>query len=167
MRVRMALTVLAFGVAFAGMAFAADDPIQARRDIMKSNNEAAKVAFGMVMGKVPYDATPGGRGDEDAAGRHGRVPDAVPGGQRQGRHAASPAIWQNMEDFKAHAAKLAADAKVAACALKSSMFCQIVGDACVLPLSLPSGKSVGNSAISSCSVFIAAAAFAASYGSSP
>ena len=32
MRVRMALTVLAFGVGFAGMAFAADDPIQARRD---------------------------------------------------------------------------------------------------------------------------------------
>ena len=57
MRVKVALVALAFGVGIAGMALAADDPIQARKAIMKNNAEAAKVAFGMAQGKVPYDAT--------------------------------------------------------------------------------------------------------------
>ena len=57
MRATMALTALAFGLGLAGMASAADDPIPARKELMKNNDEAAKVAFGMAMGKMPYDAT--------------------------------------------------------------------------------------------------------------
>ena len=87
MRVRMALMVLAFGAGFAGVAFAADDPIQARRDIMRSNNEAAKTAFGMVMGQVPYDAAKAAAAMKALQDDMADVPDAVPGRQRQGQDA--------------------------------------------------------------------------------
>ena len=113
MRVRMALMVLAFGAGLAGVAFAADDPIQARRDIMKNNAEAAKTAFGMVQGQLPYDAAKAAAAMKVLQDDMAEFPTLFPEGSDKGKTQASPAIWQNMEDFKAHAAKLAADAKVA------------------------------------------------------
>ncbi len=121
MRVTMALTALAFAVGLAGMAFAADDPIQARKDIMKNNNEAAKVAFGMAMGKVPYDATQAAAAMKALQDDMAVFPTLFPDGSDKGDTAASPAIWQNMEDFKAHAEKLAADAKVAEAAAPNGL----------------------------------------------
>jgi cytochrome c556 len=121
MRVTMALTALAFGVGLAGMVFAADNPIQARRDIMKSNNEAAKVAFGMAMGQVPYDASQAAAAMKALQDDMATFPTLFPDGSDSGNTQASPAIWQNMEDFKAHAAKLAADAKVAEAAAPNGL----------------------------------------------
>ncbi len=113
MRVRMALVALAFGVGLAGMAFAADDPIQARRDIMKNNAEAAKTVFTMIQGKAPYDAAQAAAAMKTLQDDMVVFPTLFPEGSDKGKTQASPAIWQNMEDFKAHAAKLAADAKIA------------------------------------------------------
>jgi len=113
MRVKVVLVALAFATGLAGMAFAADDPIQARRDIMKNNAEAAKVAFGMVQGKMPYDATQAAAAMKTLQEDMAQFPTLFPEGSDTGNTHASPAIWQNMEDFKAHAAKLIADAKVA------------------------------------------------------
>ncbi len=113
MRVRMALTALAFGVALAGVAHAADDPIQARRALMKQNGEAAKVAFGMVQGKVPFDATQAAAAMKELQDDMTVFPTLFPEGSDTGDTAAAPAIWQNMDDFKARAMKLVADAKAA------------------------------------------------------
>ncbi len=113
MRVKVALMALAIGTVSAGTAFAADDPIQARRDIMKNNAEAAKTAFGMAQGKMPYDATQAATAMKALQDDMVDFPTLFPEGSDKGKTQASPAIWQNMEDFKAHAAKLAADAKVA------------------------------------------------------
>jgi cytochrome c556 len=121
MRMRVAGMALAFGVALAGMALAADDPIQARRDIMKSNNEAARVAFGMVMGKVPYDATQAAAAMKALQDDMVVFPTLFPAGSDTGETQASPAIWQSMEDFKAHAEKLAADAKLAEAAAPNGL----------------------------------------------
>ena len=121
MRMRVAGMALAFGVGLAGMALAADDPIQARRDIMKSNNEAAKVTFGMVMGKVPYDATQAAAAMKALQDDMAVFPTLFPAGSDTGETQASPAIWQNMDDFKAHAEKLAADAKLAEAAAPNGL----------------------------------------------
>lgn len=113
MRVKVALMAVAFGAGLVSMAFAADDPIQARKALMKNNAEAAKVAFGMMQGKLPYDATQAAAAMKALQDDMVAFPTLFPEGSDKGDTAASPAIWQNMEDFKAHAAKLAADAKVA------------------------------------------------------
>ncbi len=121
MRVKMALVALAFGVGLAGVAFAADDPIQARKAIMKNNNDAAKLTFGMVLGKVPYDAAKAAEAMKTLQDDMAVFPTLFPAGSDTGDTAAAPAIWQNMEDFKAHAAKLAADAKVAEAAAPNGL----------------------------------------------
>lgn len=113
MRLKLALTALAFGVGIAGMAFAADDPIQARKALMKNNNEAAKVAFGMVQGKVPFDADKAAAAMKVLQDDMTAFPTLFPEGSDQGDTAAAPAIWENMEDFKARAATLVEHAKAA------------------------------------------------------
>ncbi len=113
MRATVTLMALALGLTFAGGAFAADDPIQARRDIMHNNQEAAKTVFMMIQGQVPYDAAQAAAAMKALQDDMAVFPTLFPEGSDKGKTQASPAIWQNMEDFKAHAAKLAADAKVA------------------------------------------------------
>jgi cytochrome c556 len=113
MRLNVALMVLTLSAGFAGMAFAADDPIQARRDIMHSNQEAAKTIFTMIQGQAPYDAAKAAAAMKALQDDMATFPTLFPEGSDTGKTQASPAIWQNMDDFKAHAAKLAADAKVA------------------------------------------------------
>ena len=106
MRVKVVLLALAFATGLAGMAFAAGDPIQARKDIMRNNQEAAKTVFGMIQGQVPYDAAQAAAAMQTLQDDMAEFPTLFPEGSDQGNTHASPAIWQNMEDFKAHAAKL-------------------------------------------------------------
>ena len=121
MRMRMALLVVAFAAGLAGAAFAADDPIQARRDIMKNNMEAAKTIFTMIQGQAPYDAAKAAAAMKALQDDMAVFPSLFPQGSDQGKTQAAPAIWQSMEDFKAHAAKLAADAKVAEAAAPNGL----------------------------------------------
>jgi cytochrome c556 len=121
MRVKLALAVLALGAGFAAAAWATTDPIQARRDIMKNNAQAAKTAFTMVEGKIPYDANKAAAAMQSLQDDMAKLPSLFPEGSDKGKTQAAPAIWQNMEDFKAHAAKLAADAKVAEAAAPSGL----------------------------------------------
>ncbi len=113
MHLKWALAVIAVGIGVAGAAFAADDPIKARQAIMQKNQDAAKIAFGMAQGQVPFDAAQAAAAMKDLEDDMVVFPTLFPDGSDQGETSASPAIWQNMEDFKAHAAKLGADAKVA------------------------------------------------------
>ncbi len=112
MRLKVGLMVVMVGIEFAGAAWA-DDPISARREIMHNNQEAAKVAFGMVMGQVPYDADKAAQAMKALQDDMAVFPTLFPEGSDQGKTQAAPAIWQNMDDFKAHAAKLGADAELA------------------------------------------------------
>lgn len=121
MRLKVALMVLAGAAACAGIAFAADDPIQARRDIMKGNQEAAKTAFGMIQGQIPYDAGKAAEAMKTLQDDMAKFPSLFPEGSDKGKTSASPAIWQNMDDFKAHADKLAADAKLAEAAAPNGL----------------------------------------------
>jgi cytochrome c556 len=99
----------------AGIAVADQDPIAARKALMKANGDQAKIGAAMVKGEAPFDldkvhkmlAT-----FEDAAAK---MPSLFPDNSKTGGEtAADPKIWENIDDFKARFAKLGTDAKDAA-----------------------------------------------------
>ena len=106
------LAVIALGI---GIAAAEQDPIKARRALMKANGDEAKIGVAMVKGEAPFDldkvrkmfAT-----FEDAAAK---MPALFPDNSKTGGDtAADPKIWENIDDVKARFAKLGTDAKEAA-----------------------------------------------------
>ena len=116
MRFRVGLALAALSVVLVGSAFGQDDPIAARKQLMKANNEASKTAFQMVKGTTPFDATAAAAAMNKIADNMETFPTLFPEGSDQGDTSASPDIWTNMDDFKALAAKLNTDAKAAAAA---------------------------------------------------
>jgi len=137
MRLKLALAVVALGAGLSGIAVAADDPIAERQALMQKNQDAAKIIFGMAQGRVPYDA------DQAAAAAQSIADDMVefvtlfPEGSDQGDTSAAPAIWENMDDFKARAATMATDAEAAVAAAPNGL------DAFVASLA-PIGQGCGS-----------------------
>jgi len=111
-RTVFAIIAIALGVS---VAIAQQDPIAARRALMKANGDQAKIGVAMMKGEAPFDldkahtifAT-----FEDAAGK---MPNLFPADSKTGGDtAADPKIWESMDDFKARFAKFGVDAKDAA-----------------------------------------------------
>lgn len=104
-----AVAVIALGI---GAAIAQQDPIAARKSLMKTNGDQAKVGAAMMKGEAPFDLDKVRKmfaAFEDAAEK---MPSLFPANSKTGGDtAADPKIWQNMDDFKARFAKLDADAK--------------------------------------------------------
>jgi len=113
-----ALMISAVGLA--AVAVAADDPITARRAVMKGNGGAAKTIGGFMDGSVPFDAAKAAEaamsiskgGHEFASNFDALFPDS----SKTGDTHANPVIWDNKDDFKAKAAALEADAGAASTA---------------------------------------------------
>jgi cytochrome c556 len=127
-----AVAVFAFGVT---AVVAQQDPIAARKTLMKANGQNAGAVVKMIKGDEPFDlakvkaalAT-----FEDAAAKMPNLfpPNSMTGGET----AASPKIWESMDDFKAKFVKFGADAKAAEASIKDldtlkAVF-QIVGKNC-------------------------------------
>jgi cytochrome c556 len=111
-RTMFAVAAIVLGV---GVAIADQDPIAARKALMKANGDQAKIGAAMIKGEAPFDldkvhkmfAT-----FEDAAAK---MPALFPNNSMTGGEtAADPKIWENMDDFKARFAKLGTDVKDAA-----------------------------------------------------
>jgi cytochrome c556 len=104
-----AVAVIALGV---GVAIAQQDPIAARRALMKANGDQAKAGAAMMKGEAPFDLDKARKmfaTFEDAAEK---MPSLFPDTSKTGGDtAADPKIWENMDDFKARFAKFSADAK--------------------------------------------------------
>jgi cytochrome c556 len=96
----------------AGAAIAQQDPIAARRALMKTNGDQAKIGAAMMKGETPFDLDKARKiftAFEEAAAK---VPSLLPENSKTGGDtAADPKIWQNMDDVKARFAKFGADAK--------------------------------------------------------
>ena len=111
-RIMFAVAVIALGV---GVAAAQQDPIAARKSLMKANGDQAKVGAAMMKGETPFDLDKAraifAAFQEAAAKEPSLFPDNSKTG---GETAADPKIWENMDDFKARFAKLGTDAKDAA-----------------------------------------------------
>jgi cytochrome c556 len=111
-RAVFAVAVIALG---ASVATAQQDPIAARRALMKANGDQAKIGGEMMKGETPFDLDKAKKifaTFEDAAAK---MPALFPDNSKTGGDtAADPKIWENMDDFKARFAKFGANAREAA-----------------------------------------------------
>src|SRR5829696_5785039 len=113
-------TVLAMGVLALGMiaVFAQQDPIAARKGLMKANGEQAAIGAKMTRGEEPFALDKAKKvfsTFQEVAKAHTLFPESSKTG---GDTAALPAIWENKADFEARLTKLANDAKTAEAATK-------------------------------------------------
>ncbi len=98
---------------------AQQDPIAARKALMKANGQGAGALAKMVKGEAPFDLATAKKAFatfEDAAAK---MPSLFPDNSKVGGETtAAPKIWENMEDFKARFAKFGNDAKAAETSVK-------------------------------------------------
>lgn len=118
---KFASAVAAVGIIALGatVALAQQDPIAARKALMKANGQAAGALAKMLKGEAPFDpavAKKAFASFEDAAAK---MPTLFPDNSKiGGETAASPKIWENMADVKARFVKLGNDAKAADASVK-------------------------------------------------
>ncbi|MCZ4089948.1 c-type cytochrome [Sinorhizobium psoraleae] len=90
---------------------AADEPQAVRQQLMKKVGQAAGALNGIAKGEKPYDAEIVKASLTTISETVKVFPDHFPAGSETGLETeASPKIWENMDDFKAKAAKLGTDA---------------------------------------------------------
>ena len=114
-RIVFAAAVVALG---ATAVIAQQDPIAARKAIMKANGQAAQLGTKMTKGEEPFTVEKGKKvfaTYQDVAKAHELFPDNSKTG---GDTAALPAIWENKADFTAKLTKLATEAKAAEAKVK-------------------------------------------------
>ena len=110
-RAFLAVAAIALGV---GVALAQQDPIAARRALMKANGDEAKMGAAMAKGEAPFDLAKARKMFATFEDASAKAPALFPDNSKTGGDtAAKPEIWENMDDFKARLVKLGADAKAA------------------------------------------------------
>jgi len=119
MKFASAIAVVAVTAIGATAVLAQQDPIAARKALMKANGQSAGVLAKMVKGEAPFDADAAKKAFatfEDAAAK---MPNLFPDNSKTGGEtAAAPKIWEDTVDFKARFVKLGNDAKAAIASLK-------------------------------------------------
>ena len=110
-RAFFAVTVIALGV---GVALAQEDPIKARRALMKANGDEAKIGAAMAKGEMPFDLAKARKMFATFEDASAKAPSLFPDNSKSGGDTAAKAeIWENLDDFKARLVKLGTDAKAA------------------------------------------------------
>jgi cytochrome c556 len=133
MRIAIALLGLMLSV---GAVLAQSDPVKEREDLMKQNDEGAKLVVAMMRGQKPFDGKAVDAAFAQWADTAKKLPSLFPEGSKTGGdNRASPKIWVNKKDFDAKTvefAKAVADNRAKAVAsldgLKVAV--PVVGDAC-------------------------------------
>ena len=113
-RTVLAVAAVALGVT---TVTAQQDPIAARKAIMKANGEQAGIGAKMNRGEEPFDLAKAKKifvTYQEVAKTHALWPDS----SKTGDTAALPAVWENKADFEAKLTKMANDAKAAEAAVK-------------------------------------------------
>jgi cytochrome c556 len=115
-RTVLAVAAVALG---ASVVVAQQDPIAARKALMKANGEQARLGTQMTKGEAPFDLAKAKAifvTYQDAATK---MPNLFPDNSKTGGEtAASPKIWENKADFDAKFAKLGQEAKAAEAAVR-------------------------------------------------
>ena len=88
----------------------AENQHENREAAMKKIGGAMGAIAGMAKGEKPFDAAVVKDSLTTISATIKVFPDYFPAGSEMDDNEASPAIWANMDDFKAHANKLSADA---------------------------------------------------------
>jgi cytochrome c556 len=119
MKIKYAFAVVAVAALGASTVLAQQDPIAARKAIMKGNGQAAGALAKMVKGEAPFDLATAQKSFatfEDAAAK---MPALFPDNSKTGGETtAAPKIWEDMADFKARFVKFGEDSKAAAASVK-------------------------------------------------
>ena len=105
------------------VAIAQQNPIAARKALMKDNGDQAKIGAAMAKGEAPFDLAKAHKifaTFEDTAVKATALfqENSVEEATADDPYTASPEIWKNMDDFKARLAKLGSDAKAAVSSVK-------------------------------------------------
>lgn len=116
-------TVFAAAIAVAALGatatIAQQDPIAARRAIMKENGAQAKIGAAMAKGEQPFDLAAAKKMFATYADAAGKMPNLYPANSKTGGETtAAPKIWEDMAGFKAAFAKFGTEAKAAEAAVK-------------------------------------------------
>ena len=110
-RLALGATLLALGVS---VALAQQDPIAARKALMKKNGDEAKIGTQFMKGEAAFDLAKAKAifaTYQDAAGK---MPSLFPDNSKTGGDtAALPAVWEKKADFDAKFKKLGEDAAAA------------------------------------------------------
>jgi len=115
-RTVLAVTVMAFGIS--GVV-AQNDPIAARKALMKSQGQAAQQGAKFMKGEEPFNLAKAQQIFVTYQDVAAKAPALFPDNSKTGGDtAALPAVWENKADFEAKLRKLGADAKDAADKLK-------------------------------------------------
>ncbi len=111
-----AIAVVAFG---ATAVVAQQDPIAARKAVMKSVGQATGAVTKMVKGEAPFDLATAKKSFATYQDAAAKMPDLFPANSKTGGETtAAPKIWEDMADFKAKFVKFGADAKAAEASVK-------------------------------------------------
>jgi cytochrome c556 len=111
-----AAAVVAFAVC---AAVAQEDPIKARKALMKANGDQAKIGAAMTKGEAPFDLAKAHTIFTTFENAAEKMPGLFPDNSKTGEDtAALPKIWENMDDVKKRFAKFGADAKAADASVK-------------------------------------------------
>ena len=106
-----AVAVTAFG---ATAVVAQQDPIAARKALMKENGAQAKLGAAMAKGEAPFDLMKAKAIFVTFSEASVKMPGLFPDNSKTGHDTtAAPKIWENMDDFKAKFVKFGTDAKMA------------------------------------------------------
>ncbi|MBD9386298.1 cytochrome c [Rhizobium sp. CG4] len=108
MKLKTIAAAMLFGCLCAGAVSAAGE-IEKREGMMKQIGGAMGALNAIAKGQKPYDAEAVKAAVTTISTNAKAFPDQFPAGTETGS-AASPAIWQNFDDFKAKSEKLGADA---------------------------------------------------------
>jgi len=104
MRLRIALVLLGLTLSV-GTVFAQSDPVKEREDLMKQNDEGAKVVVQMMRGQRPFDTKAVDAAFAQWANTAQKVSGLFPDNSKiGGDNRASPKIWVNKKDFDEKAA---------------------------------------------------------------
>jgi len=115
MRTVLVVTALAIGVSAAS----AQDPIAARKALMKSNGQMAQQGAKFMKGEEPFDLAKAQAIFANYQDVAAKAPPLFPDNAKTGGEtAALPAVWEKKDEFNAKLAKLGADAKDAAAKVK-------------------------------------------------
>jgi cytochrome c556 len=113
MMMRLLLTAAVLAIGVSGVS-AQQDPVAARKAIMKKNGDEAKVGAAMVKGETPFDLAKAKTIFATFASASDKAKNLFPDTAKTGeKSTASPKIWENKSDFDARLAKLGKDAKAA------------------------------------------------------
>ena len=120
--IRTVFTVAAITLGITA-AIAQQDPIAARKALMKANGDQGKIGAAMMKGEAPFDLAKAHEIFATWENASSKAPALFPENSidqptADDPFSASPEIWQNLDDFKARLAKLGADAKAADASVK-------------------------------------------------